>query len=61
MTGYLLRPPHLVAHRVGHFAEKSRILARTFAVNHGMKWLTLNFRESEAGDGTQRRDSSDWS
>ncbi len=42
-------------------AEKSRILARTFAVNHGMKWLTLNFRESEAGDGTQRRDSSDWS
>jgi hypothetical protein len=46
---------------MGLFAEKSRILARTFAVNHGMKWLTLNFRESEAGDGTQRRDSSDWS
>ena len=24
-------------------------------------WLTLNFRESEAGDGTQRRESSDGS
>ena len=24
-------------------------------------WLTLNFRESEAGDGTQRRESPDGS
>jgi hypothetical protein len=31
---------------------------RTLALFFG---LTLNFRESEAGDGTQRRDSFDWS